>query len=83
MRLYSPPHNSAPRFYCGVDLHARTMYTHVVDARGTTVLDQNLPAHPDAFRDAVAPFRDGLVGCECRCGDRGARSRAAQGPRVH
>src|SRR5262249_35009906 len=28
--------------------------------------DKNRPARPDAFRDAVAPFRDGLVvGCEC------------------
>jgi transposase len=66
MRLYTPPPAAAPRFYCGVDLHARTMYTHIVDARGQTVLDQNLPARPDAFRDAVKPFRDGLVvGCEC------------------
>jgi transposase len=62
MRYYSQPH----RFYCGGDLHARTLYLHVLDADGRTRLDQNLPARPDAFLAAVAPFRDGLVvGVEC------------------
>ena len=62
MRCYNQPH----RFYCGVDLHARSLYTHVLDARGKTVLDRDLPASPDAFLDAVQPFRDGLVvGAEC------------------
>jgi transposase len=62
MRVYNQPH----RFYCGVDLHARSLYTHVLDAAGQTVLDRDLPASPIAFLDAVAPFRDGLVvGAEC------------------
>jgi transposase len=62
MRCY----NQAHRFYCGVDLHARSLYTHVLDHRGKTVLDRDLPASPAAFLDAVAPFRDGLVvGAEC------------------
>ena len=35
MRMtYNQPH----RFYCGVDLHARTLFTHVLDAKGKTVL---------------------------------------------
>jgi transposase len=54
------------RFYCGVDLHARTMFTHVLDANGTTVFDRDLPTDPDVFLDALQPFRDGLVvGAEC------------------
>jgi transposase len=62
MRFYNQPH----RFYCGVDLHARSMYTHVLDERGKTVFERDLPAGPDAFLDAVRPYRDGLVvGCEC------------------
>ena len=62
MRCY----NQAHRFYCGVDLHARSLYTHVLDAAGQTVLDRDLPASPAAFLDAVGPFRDGLVvGAEC------------------
>jgi hypothetical protein len=62
MRLYNQSH----QFYCGVDLHARSMFTHVLDERGRTVFARDLPAGPDAFLEAVQPFRDGLVvGCEC------------------
>jgi transposase len=68
MRFY----NQAHRFYCGVDLHARTMYVCVLDQAGSVVFDGNLPAGPDAFRLALAPFRgapgspsDLVVCCEC------------------
>jgi transposase len=62
MRFYNQQH----RFYCGVDLHARTLALHVLDAQGETVLAQTIPASPAAFLKAVAPFRDGLaVACEC------------------
>src|SRR5688572_4223507 len=37
------------RFYCGVDLHARTMFTHVLDAGGQTVFEKDLPTRPDVF----------------------------------
>jgi hypothetical protein len=43
MRFYNQQH----RLYCGVDLHARSMFTHVLDAGGTTVFEKNLPAGPD------------------------------------
>jgi transposase len=62
MRFYNQPH----RFYCGVDLHARTLSLCVLDAAGQTVLARTVAASPDAFLQAVAPFRDGLaVACEC------------------
>ena len=57
MRFYTHTH----RFYCGVDLHARTMYLCILDEAGQVVYDQNLAAEPAAFLKAVAPFRDGLV----------------------
>ena len=42
------------------------MFIHILDAEGQTRFEQDRPACPDAFRDAVAPYRDGLVvGCEC------------------
>jgi transposase len=42
------------------------MYLCILDGNGQVVYDQNLAADPDAFLQAVAPFRDGLVvGCEC------------------
>jgi transposase len=62
MRFYNQQH----RFYAGVDLHARTLSVHVLDAQGSTALAKTLPASPDAFLQAVAPFREGLaVACEC------------------
>ena len=57
MRFYNQQH----RFYCGVDLHARTMYLCMLDHHGRVVYDKNLAAEPDAFLKAVAPFRDDLV----------------------
>jgi transposase len=62
MRFYQQQH----RFYCGVDLHARTMYLCIVDPAGAILLHKNLPADPQAFREAIGPYRDGLVvACEC------------------
>jgi hypothetical protein len=62
MRLYKEQH----RCYAGVDLHARSLFTHILDHQGRTVCEQNLPAAPDQFLQAVKPFRKGLVvGCEC------------------
>jgi hypothetical protein len=62
MHFYNQQH----RFYCGIDPHARSMFTHILDDKGKTVFEQDLPACPDAFRHAVTPFRNGLVvGCEC------------------
>ena len=62
MRFYNQPH----QYYCGGDLHARTLYLHVLDAHGATRFEKNLPANPAAFLDAVKPYRDGLVvGVEC------------------
>ena len=62
MRFYNQPH----AYYCGIDLHARSMFTHVLDHAGATVFAGDLPASPDAFLHATAPFRQGLiVGCEC------------------
>jgi transposase len=63
MRFY----NASPhRFYCGIDLHARTMHVCVLDQAGSVVFDKSLPCRPDALLAALAPFRDGLVlGVEC------------------
>jgi len=42
------------------------MYTHVLAANGRTAFAKDLPADPDVFLDALAPFRpDLVVGAEC------------------
>src|SRR3954452_15278792 len=62
MRLYQAQH----RAYCGVDLHARSMFLCITDHQGRTLLHEDVPANPEAFLRAIEPFRDGLVvACEC------------------
>ena len=57
MRFYTQEH----RHYCGVDLHARTMYLCILDQKGEVVLHKNMPASPKPFLKAIAPFREDLV----------------------
>jgi len=62
MRFYPQQH----QFYCGIDLHARTMYLCVLNQDGEIVLHRNMPAGPEPFLKAVAPYREDLVVCvEC------------------
>jgi transposase len=57
MRFYTKQH----QFYCGIDLHARTMYLCILNQDGEIVLHRNMQAAPEPFLKAVAPYRDGLV----------------------
>jgi len=62
MRFYNAQH----RFYCGIDLHARTIHLCILDHAGAVVLDKKLPTRPESLLRAIEPFRDGLViGVEC------------------
>lgn len=62
MRFYIKKH----KHYCGIDLHARTMYLCIINANGAVLLHRNIPTDPDAFLRAIAPFRDDLAVCvEC------------------
>jgi transposase len=57
MRFYRGTHS----YYCGVDLHARTMYLRLADHQGTILVDENLPCEPSAFLRAVGPYKQDLV----------------------
>jgi transposase len=62
MRFYTKQH----KFYCGIDLHARTMYLCILNQDGEILLHRNMPAGPDPFLKAIAPYREDLVVCvEC------------------
>jgi transposase len=65
MRFYDQQH----RFYVGGDLHTRSLHLCVLDGAGQVVLDKNVPARPEPFLAAIAPFRpDLVVGVECMFG---------------
>src|SRR5207342_241886 len=57
MRFYTQQHP----FYCGIDLHARTMYLCILDQAGETLLHRSMPATPEALLKAITPYRDQIV----------------------
>jgi len=57
MRFYTESH----AHYCGIDLHAKTMYLCILDREGKTVLHKNLRSRSEPFLAAIAPYRDDLV----------------------
>jgi transposase len=57
MRFYNGQH----RHWCGIDLHARTMYVCILDTEGQVLVHKNLKACPEAFLEGVASYREGLV----------------------
>ena len=57
MKFYTQQHPH----YCGIDLHARTMYLCILNQAGAIVLHRNMKADPDSFLSAIAPFRDQIV----------------------
>src|SRR5712691_8797323 len=64
MRFYTTQHP----FYCGIDLHARTMYMCILDQAGEIRLHRNMPATPEALLKAIAPYREQIVlAAECMC----------------
>ncbi len=62
MRFYTGQH----RYYCGIDLHARTLYLCVLDSQGKIRLHQRLRCEREALLRALEPYRcDLVVGSEC------------------
>ena len=57
MRFYTGQH----QHYCGIDLHARTLYLCVQDREGNILLHKNLPCDRARLLEAIKPFRDDLV----------------------
>lgn len=57
MRFYTDQH----AFYCGIDLHARSMYVCILSQDGEVLLHRNMQAAPEPFLKASAPYREGLV----------------------
>jgi transposase len=62
MKFYTQQH----KFYCGIDLHARTMYVCILNQAGETVLHRNMKTDPALFLKVIAPYREDLiVAVEC------------------
>jgi transposase len=57
MRFYTKQH----KFFCGIDLHARSMFICIVDEQGKTVFHRNRKASPQALLKAIEPYREDIV----------------------
>jgi transposase len=62
MRFYTTQH----QFYCGIDLHARSMYVCVLNQDGEIVVHRNMKTSPDTLLKVIAPYRaDLVIAVEC------------------
>ena len=62
MNFYTQSH----QYYCGIDLHAKTMYVCIVDQQGNILLHKNMKTRPELLDKAISPYREDLVICvEC------------------
>ncbi len=57
MNFYTAAH----KHYCGVDLHARSMYVCILSQQGVVLLHRNLPCDAPKFLAAIQPYREDLV----------------------
>jgi transposase len=57
MRFYTRQHV----YYCGIDLHARSLYLCILDQEGNILVHRQLPCERDKLLSALAPYREDLV----------------------
>jgi transposase len=57
MRFYTKTH----KFYCGIDLHAKSMYLCIINQEGEIVLHRNIKTCPEVFLKTIAPYREDIV----------------------
>ena len=62
MRFYNQQH----KYYCGIDLHTKTMYVCILDQSGQIVLHQNMPVDSESLLKLIMPFMpDIVISVEC------------------
>ena len=62
MNFYPHEH----KHYCGIDLHARSLYVCVTDGHGEILRHKECPANPSSLLKIITPYLDDLViGVEC------------------
>jgi hypothetical protein len=57
MRFYTQQH----QYYCGIDLHARTMYLWILNQDGEMLFHRHMKARPEMLLKAMTPYRDDIV----------------------
>ena len=59
-------YNHMHPYYCGIDLHARSLYVCILDQDGNTCVHQEISADPNKLRKLLTPYNGNVVvGVEC------------------
>ena len=59
-------YNTIHPYYCGTDLHARSLYVCIIDQDGNTCTHKEIPADPDKLEKLLKPYIGNIVvGVEC------------------
>jgi transposase len=62
MQFYTNQH----QYYCGIDLHTKSMYVCILDQAGEILVHKNISTSPQAFLGIIEPFLpDVAVSVEC------------------
>jgi len=62
MNFYNHQH----KHYCGIDLHARSLYVCILNQTGEALVHKEIPARPEPLRQQLEPYIDTIVvGVEC------------------
>lgn len=62
MNFYNHQHEH----YCGIDLHARSLYVCIQDSTGKVLVHKECSANPEALMNLIKPYLEDLViGVEC------------------
>lgn len=57
MNFYNKQH----KYYCGIDLHGRTMYICIMNSAGKRLLHRNIRNDAGYFLKLIAPYREDIV----------------------
>ncbi len=57
MKFYNKLH----AYYCGIDLHAKTMYVCIQDKNGEVLVHRNMRACPEVFLKTIQPYQEDIV----------------------
>lgn len=57
MRFYTQQH----QYYCGIDLHTKSMYVCIISQEGKILYYYDLPTKPDALFRVIKPYLPNLV----------------------
>ena len=54
-------YNNLHPYYCGIDLHARSLYVCIIDQDGHTCVHQEISASPNKLKQLLEPYIGNVV----------------------